>query len=98
MITAPPATGGKIIKELGHFTLTIPPARRVRIQLTLTKLRDECLNEHFFFGLAEARQLIEAWRQDYNQLCPHSSLGALAPAEYANRQGGTPPVLVMMLV
>jgi hypothetical protein len=55
------------------------------------KLRDECLNEHFFFGLAEARHLIEAWRQDYNQLRPHSSLGTLAPAEYANRQGGGPP-------
>jgi hypothetical protein len=50
-----------------------------------------CLNEHLFFGLAEARHLIEAWRQDYNQLRPHSSLGALAPAEYANRQGGGPP-------
>jgi len=44
-----------------------------------------------FFGLTEARHLIEAWRQDYNQLRPHSSLGALAPAEYANRQGGGPP-------
>lgn len=56
-----------------------------------SKLRDECLNEHFFFGLAEARHLIEAWRQDYNQIRPHSSLGALAPVEYANRQGGGPP-------
>jgi putative transposase len=40
-----------------------------------SKLRDECLNEHFFFRLTEARHLIEAWRQDYNQLPPHSSLG-----------------------
>jgi putative transposase len=55
------------------------------------RLSDEFLNEHFFFGLAEARHLIEAWRQDYNQLRPHSSLGALAPTEYANRQGGGPP-------
>jgi putative transposase len=56
-----------------------------------SKLRDECLNEHFFFGLAEAQHVIEDWRQDYNQLRPHSSLGALASAEYANRQGGGPP-------
>lgn len=55
-----------------------------------SKLRDECLNEHFFFGLAEARHLIDAWRQDYNQLRPHGSLGALAPVEYANRQAGGP--------
>jgi Integrase core domain len=33
-----------------------------------SKLRDECFHESFFFGLAEARHLIEAWRQDYNQL------------------------------
>jgi predicted Holliday junction resolvase-like endonuclease len=41
--------------------------------------------------VSEARHLIEAWRQDYNQLRPHSSLGTLAPAEYANRLGGGPP-------
>jgi putative transposase len=63
---------------------------RVHISF-ISKLGDECLNEHFFFGLAEARHLIEAWRQDYNQLRPHSSLGALAPAEYANQRVSDPP-------
>ena len=47
------------------------------------KLRDECLNEHWFSTLAEARNLIEAWRQDYNHVRPHSSLNYMTPAEYA---------------
>ena len=38
------------------------------------KLRDECLNEHVFGSLAEARRIIEAWRIDYNEVRPHSSL------------------------
>ena len=46
------------------------------------KLRDECLNEHVFASLAEARRLIEAWRIDYNTARPHSSLGYLTPEEF----------------
>jgi len=39
-----------------------------------SRLRDECLNEHVFLSLAEARATIEAWRDDYNYRRPHSSL------------------------
>jgi putative transposase len=74
-----------------HYIQPGKPVQNAFIESFNSKLRDECLNEHFFFGLTEARHLIEAWRQDYNQLRPHSSLGALAPPEYANRQGGGPP-------
>jgi putative transposase len=74
-----------------HYIQPGKPVQNAFIESFNSKLRDECLNEHFFFGLAEARHLIEAWRQDYNQLRPHSSLGALAPVEYASRQGGGPP-------
>lgn len=49
------------------------------------RFRDECLNEHWFEGLHEAREVIEQWRQDYNQVRPHSSLGDLPPEEYAAR-------------
>jgi putative transposase len=60
------------------------------------KLRDECLNEHVFSSLAEARRLIEAWRIDYNAERPHSSLGYLTPNEYvanwlATRSPNHPP-------
>ena len=47
------------------------------------KLRDECLNEHVFSSLAEARRVIEFWRFDYNAERPHSSLGYLTPHEFA---------------
>ena len=47
------------------------------------KLRDECLNEHVFSSLAEARRLIEAWRVDYNEVRPHSSLAYRTPEEFA---------------
>ena len=38
------------------------------------KFRDECLNEHWFVSLADAKAVIEAWRVDYNSVRPHSSL------------------------
>lgn len=46
------------------------------------KLRDECLNTELFFSLADAREKLEKWRQDYNESRPHSALGDLPPAEY----------------
>jgi putative transposase len=49
------------------------------------KLRDECLNEHEFLSLEHARELIEAFREDYNQIRPHSSLGDLTPAAFAEK-------------
>jgi hypothetical protein len=47
------------------------------------KLRDECLNEHVFSSLTEARHIIEAWRIDYNEVRPHSSLAYQTPEEFA---------------
>jgi putative transposase len=49
------------------------------------KFRDECLNEHWFQTLPQARSEIAIWRQDYNQVRPHSSLGGIPPAEFAQR-------------
>jgi putative transposase len=46
------------------------------------RIRDECLNEHVFEGLAHARHLIEAWRQDYNNVRPHGSIGNMPPTLY----------------
>ena len=43
--------------------------------------RDECLNLHWFLSLEDAKEKIEAWRQDYNSFRPHSSLGGLTPEE-----------------
>lgn len=49
------------------------------------KFRDECLNEHWFITMAQARRAIEAWRIEYNTERPHSSLGQLTPEEFARR-------------
>ncbi|GAB5560599.1 MAG: hypothetical protein SynsKO_22460 [Synoicihabitans sp.] len=47
------------------------------------KLRDECLNRELFGSLEEARFIIEQWREEYNELRPHSSLGYKTPGEFA---------------
>jgi putative transposase len=47
------------------------------------RLRAECLNENWFLSIDDARQKIEAWRQDDNNHRPHSALGNLAPGEFA---------------
>ena len=47
------------------------------------KLRDECLNETWFVSLRDAQRAIEAWRREYNEQRPHSSLQNRTPAEYA---------------
>jgi putative transposase len=49
------------------------------------RFRDECLNANWFENLADARRKIEAWRVDYNQHRPHSSLAYRTPAEFARR-------------
>ena len=47
------------------------------------RLRDECLNEHWFVDMAHARRIIEAWRIEYNTERPHSSLDDLTPEQFA---------------
>ena len=48
------------------------------------KLRDECLNAHWFTSLRQARNIIESWRTDYNKVRPHSALGYVTPNEFAS--------------
>jgi putative transposase len=67
------------------------------------RLRDECLNLHWFRNLAEARKIVEEWRLDYNQARPHSSLRGLTPEEYrlgitAAGEGCPTPVLLSLAV
>ena len=49
------------------------------------RLRDECLNEHLFRSLRQAREIIEDWRSDCNHRRPHTSLQGLTPVEFATR-------------
>ena len=62
------------------------PAQNAYAESFNGRLRDECLNANWFTSLSDARRKIENWRQDYNQVRPHSSLDYLPPAEFARTQ------------
>ena len=47
------------------------------------KFRDECLNEHWFISVVDAKAVIAAWRIDYNTVRPHSSLAGRTPMQFA---------------
>lgn len=49
------------------------------------RLRDECLNEHWFPSLLHARTAIETWRREYNEERPKKALGGLTPSDYAKQ-------------
>ena len=65
-----------------HFIDPGKPMQNAYIESFNGRLRDECLNQHWFRDLREARQIIETWRQDYNQERPHSSLKHLTPQAF----------------
>jgi len=62
----------------------------LRIASCNGRVRDECLNLHWFTTLADARIVIETWRREYNHVRPHSSLGSQPPAEFATHAGLRP--------
>lgn len=70
-----------------HYIAPGKPMQNAFIESFNGRFRDECLNEHLFHGLREARAIIEAWRADYNSARPHTSLGGLTPREFATRSG-----------
>jgi len=50
----------------------------------------QCLNQHWFLSLDEARAVTEAWRDDYNRVRPHGALGMPSyPPCMANNPAGT---------
>jgi len=61
------------------------PTENAFIESFNGRLRDECLNANEFASIDDAKQRIEAWRQDYNHHRPHSSLGHLTPIEFATQ-------------
>jgi putative transposase len=64
------------------------PVENAYIESFNGRFRDECLNEHWFLTMAHARRIIEEWRIEYNTERPHSSLGNMAPEQFA-QQGRT---------
>jgi putative transposase len=64
------------------------PTQNAYVESFNSRLREECLRINWFQNLFEARRIIAAWRRDYNEYRPHSSLNYLTPAEFARRAGG----------
>jgi putative transposase len=84
-----PELAGKAVDqwayERGVWLRFIEPGKPVQnafVESFQGRLRDECLDRHWFVGLGDARHIIEAWRQDYNRARPHSALGYRPPAEF----------------
>jgi putative transposase len=65
-----------------HFIDPGKPIQNCFVERFNGTLRDECLNEHWFTSIYDARQTVETWRVDYNGVRPHSSLGNQTPEEF----------------
>lgn len=61
------------------------PTQNAFVESLNGKFRNECLNQHWFRTMDEARYEIEKWREHYNHVRPHSSLNYLSPVEFAKR-------------
>jgi putative transposase len=59
------------------------PVENAYIESFNGRLREECLNMQVFLSMADARGKLDAWRKDYDECRPHSSIGNLTPIEFA---------------
>jgi putative transposase len=59
------------------------PVENAYIESFNGKLREECLNLHWFKTIEEAKEKIESWRVDYNEHRPHSALDNQTPSGFA---------------
>jgi putative transposase len=71
-----------------HYIAPGKPQQNAFVESFNGRLRDECLNETAFSSLAEARKLLSAWQDDYNQTRPHSALANQTPEAFRRRHNG----------
>jgi putative transposase len=72
-------------KDNGIVLLFIQPGKPTQnayVESFNGKFRNECLDEHLFLNIEEAREVIENWRNFYNTVRPHSSLGYVPPEQF----------------
>jgi len=67
------------------------PTDNAFIEAFNSKFRQECLNAHWFLSLADAREKMETWRRDYNEVRPHSAIGYNVPIALQNLGDVTSP-------
>ena len=84
-----PEFSGRALDEWAHrngvkldFIRPGKPVENAYIESFNGKLREECLNLHWFHAIEEAKEKIEAWRVDYNEHRPHSALNDQTPSEF----------------
>lgn len=65
-----------------HFIEPGKPVQNCYVESFNGRFRDECLNEHWFTSMDDARAIIESWREEYNEVREHGSLGGMTPSEY----------------
>jgi len=63
------------------------PNQNAYIESFNGRLRDECLNEHWFLNLDHARSILAIWQREYNEERPKKGLGGLTPSQYADQLG-----------
>lgn len=61
------------------------PTQNAFVESLNGKFRNECLNQHWFRSIEQAREQIQRWREHYNHQRPHSSLGYLSPVDFAKQ-------------
>jgi putative transposase len=66
------------------------PVDNAYIEAFNSRVRDECLNQHWFLNLNDARQILERWRISYNTDRPHRALDLLTPQQFAERHEESP--------
>jgi len=66
-----------------HFNRPGKPVENADIESFNGRVRDECLNLHWFQTLPQARLIVAAWHRDYNEVRPHSSLDNHSPRVFA---------------
>ncbi|HDR9504339.1 TPA: transposase family protein [Burkholderia cepacia] len=61
------------------------PTDNAKVESFNGRIRQECLNAHWFLSLADAQSKIDDWRTYYNEVRPHSALQWMTPAEFARQ-------------
>jgi putative transposase len=72
------------------FSRPAKPVDNTFIEAFNDTLRRECLSLHWFLGLEDLERTLEAWRDDYNNRRPHSSLPDVPPVEFRTGAGSAP--------
>jgi putative transposase len=76
------------------FSRPAKPTDNARVESFNGRLRQECLNAHWFLSMDDARDKIAAWRTYYNESRPHSALTWATPAEFARNCRLEPAIVI----